>query len=76
MFDRSKPKKFRDVIMTEQAAKMVNGDEYAFLYVHKWLYPESLSWKVVGASKEITFNTACTMMCNYPKQISSSEKVM
>ena len=76
MFNRSKIKKFREDIMTEQAAKIVNGDEYAFIYAHKWLYPESLTWKVIGELKEIGLNSACTMICNYPKHITTSDKVM
>ena len=75
MFDRTEKSKFREAKMTPKAAEILDGDEYVFIYAHKWLDPDSLNWRIIGAPRLNEFSASGTMICNYIKYISSYERV-
>ena len=63
--------------MSDRASEIVNGDEYAFIYAHEWLYPDSLNWRIIGAPPErIGFAKSFTFICCYPKDYVFAEEVL
>jgi hypothetical protein len=75
MFDRTEKSEFRESKMTDRAAEIVNGDEYAFLYAHKWLNPESLSWRIIGAPQKAGLSKSFTFIYNYTENYLTEKEV-
>ena len=68
MFDRTEKREFHESEMSDRASEIVNGDEYAFIYAHKWLNPEVLNWRIIGAPpQKIGYAKSLPLICNYPK---------
>jgi len=76
MFDRTEKKVFLDSEMSDRASEIVDGDEYAFIYAHEWLYPDSLNWRIIGAPKKIDYAESFTFIYSYPKDHLSVEEVL
>ena len=75
MFDRTEKRVFLESEMSDRASEIVDGDEYAFRYAHKWLNPESFNWKIIGAPNKIGLAKTFTFIYSYLEEHFSVEEV-